>query len=79
MTGIEAHICVAQTALDAIPSHTVHVVADAVSSRSPHNKEISLERLRQSGVIVTSTEMFIYELLVRAGTDEFRKALKLVT
>jgi isochorismate hydrolase len=79
MAGIEAHICVAQTALNAMPTHTVHMVADAVASRSPHNKEISLERLRQSGVVVTSTEMLMYELLVKAGTDEFRRALKLVT
>jgi hypothetical protein len=53
-------------------------VSDAVSSRSPHNREVALQRLRQAGVIVTSTEMVIYELLGRAGTAEFREALKLV-
>lgn len=76
--GIEAHICVAQTALHALSRHSVHVVSDAVSSRSLHNREVALERMRQAGIIVTSTEMAIYELLGKAGTDEFREVLKLI-
>jgi nicotinamidase-related amidase len=78
IVGIEAHICVAQTALHALSYYKVQVVSDAVSSRSPHNVEVALGRMRQAGVIVTSTEMVIYELLGRAGTAEFREALKLV-
>lgn len=78
IAGIEAHICVAQTALYALASHTVHVVSDAIASRSPHNREIALERMRQQGVIITSTEMVIYELLEKAGTDQFREVLALV-
>jgi isochorismate hydrolase len=78
IAGIEAHICVAQTALNAPTSHTVHVVSDAIASRSPHNWEVALDRMRQAGVTITSTEMVIYELLREAGTDEFREALKLV-
>jgi nicotinamidase-related amidase len=76
--GIESHICVAQTALHALSRYAVHVVSDAVSSRSPHNWEVALERMRQAGVTVTSTEMVIYELLGRAGTDQFRETLKLI-
>jgi isochorismate hydrolase len=76
--GIEAHICVAQTALHALSDHAVHVVSDAISSRSPHNWDIALGRMRQHGVTITSTEMVIYELLGVAGTDQFRKVLKLV-
>jgi nicotinamidase-related amidase len=78
IVGIEAHICVAQTALHALSRYAVHVVSDAVSSRSPQNWEVALQRMRQDGVTVTSTEMVIYELLGKAGTDEFREALKLV-
>jgi nicotinamidase-related amidase len=78
ITGIEAHICVAQTALHALSRYSVQVVSDAVSSRSPHNWEVALQRLGQAGVTITSTEMVIYELLGRAGTDQFREALKLV-
>jgi len=79
IAGIEAHICVAQTALHALSRYTVHVVGDATSSRDPRNREIALQRMRQFGATITSTEMLIYELLKRAGTDTFRQVLKLVT
>jgi nicotinamidase-related amidase len=78
IVGIEAHICVAQTALHALSHYKVQVVSDAASSRSPHNCEVALQRMRHDGVVVTSTEMVIYELLGKAGTEQFRGALKLV-
>ncbi len=78
LTGIEAHICVAQTALQALDGHTVHVVSDAVGSRSPANRQVALDRMREVGAVITSTEMVMYELLARAGTDEFRQVLRLV-
>ena len=78
LTGVETHICVAQTALHALPGFKVHVVSDGVSSRTADNWKIGLERMRQSGAVISSTEMVIYELLKRAGTDEFRQTLKLV-
>jgi len=78
MTGVESHICVAQTAIPAVPQWRVHVISDAVSSRSPENKVIALQRMRDAGAIISSTEMFIYEILVKAGTDEFKAVLPLV-
>jgi len=78
ITGIEAHICVAQTALSAYPRFEVHVAADAISSRAPLNLHLALERMRAWGVTITSTEMVIYELLRKAGTDEFRAMLPLI-
>ena len=78
ITGLEAHICVAQTALHAISDYTVHVVSDATSSRSTYDWEIALNRMRHNGITITSTEMLIYELLARAGTPEFREALRLI-
>ncbi|MBW1675613.1 MAG: isochorismatase family protein [Deltaproteobacteria bacterium] len=78
ITGLEAHICVAQTALHAMSDYTVHVVSDAISSRSVHDWEIALERMRCNGITITSTEMLIYELLTRAGTPEFKQALPLI-
>jgi len=78
ITGVEAHVCVAQTALSGLSDYVVHVVSDAISSRSPHNREVALQRMGQNGVTITSTEMVIYELLGKAGTDTFRKALALV-
>ena len=74
--GIEAHICVYQTAIQALEQgYNVIVVADAVSSRTLDNKQIGLQRLRDSGVILLSTEMVIYELLGEAGTPIFRTML----
>ena len=75
VAGIEAHICVCQTALWALTGFQVQVVADAVSSRSPENVALALERMRTAGVAVTSTEMVIYELLQRAGSSEFKAML----
>ncbi len=78
LLGVEAHVCVAQTALQALPRFGVQVVADAVSSRVPENREVALARLARAGAVVTSTEMLIYELLGRAGTEEFKAVLPLV-
>jgi len=78
LTGIETHICVAQTALHLVPHYTVHVISDAVSSRSLDDWNIGLQRMRRSGVVISSTEMVIFELLEKAGTDEFKAVLPLV-
>ena len=78
IVGIEAHICVAQTALHALSDYKVHVVSDAISSRTIDNKKVALFRMGQAGVTITSTEMVMYELLKKAGTDTFREVLKLV-
>ncbi len=77
--GAESHICVLKTALDAVKAgYEVHVVADAVSSRTPENKQLALERMRQSGVFITSVEMILFMLLDQAGTDEFKAISKLI-
>jgi isochorismate hydrolase len=78
ITGMETHICVLQTALQALPEFKVHVVSDAVSCRFGINWEMGLQRLHDCGVVISTTEMVIFELLRRAGTDEFILALKLV-
>ncbi|MBP1749643.1 MAG: isochorismatase hydrolase [Deltaproteobacteria bacterium] len=78
LTGVESHICVAQTAISASSDWCVHVISDAVSSRSPDNKAVAIHRMRDAGASVSSTEMFIYEILVQAGTDEFKSVLPLV-
>lgn len=78
VTGIESHICVMQTVIDLLPDYTIHVIADAVSSRTDENRAIALERMRSAGAVISSTEMVMYELLGRAGTDEFKSVLPLV-
>ncbi|WP_028315326.1 isochorismatase family protein [Desulfatibacillum aliphaticivorans] len=78
IAGVEAHICVCQTALDALGRYDVHVIADAVSSRTDFNLQAALARLRQEGATVTTKEMLFYEILKKAGTPQFKETLKLV-
>lgn len=73
MLGIEAHICLMQTALGALErGYDVHILADASGSRKAANKEIGLARLRQAGAIISATELTIYEWMVRSDSDDFR-------
>ena len=77
--GIEAHVCILKTALEAVArDYETHVVADAVSSRTEENKILALERMRQSGVFIVSTEMILFQLMDRSGTDEFKAISKLI-
>ena len=79
VAGVEAHVCVHQTVLDLLGRGlSVWVAADAVSSRSAHNKEIALRRLVSEDVKLSSTEMALFELLAVAGTEEFRAISRLV-
>ncbi len=73
IAGIEAHVCVAQTALDLAQSgFGVFVVADAVSSRTENSAALALTRMGQAGIAVINTEMAVFELLGKAGTPEFK-------
>lgn len=79
LCGVEAHVCVYQTAIDLLDAgYEVVVAADAVSSRSPHNKEIAIRRLTSEGAKLGSTEMVLFEMLVASGGDEFRAIARLV-
>ncbi|MBM3880453.1 MAG: hydrolase [Verrucomicrobia bacterium] len=79
LCGIEAHVCVCQTCLELLEQDLRPVVvADAISSRAPDDCRVALERMRAAGAIVVSTEMVLFELLERAGTDAFRQILPLV-
>ena len=79
LCGIEAHVCVSQTCLDLLDKgFRVFVVVDAISSRTTDNHFIAVERMRDAGGIVMSTEMVLFELLEKAGTDEFKQILALV-
>jgi nicotinamidase-related amidase len=79
LCGIEAHVCVNQTAEDLLATgREVHVVRDAVSSRSAENRELGLHKMEQSGATLTSVETALFELLRRAGTPEFKEVQALV-
>ena len=79
IAGIEAHVCVLQTAMDLIGQGVqVFVVADATSSRSPDNHSMALQRLSGAGASIVTTEMVVFEWLGQAGTQEFKELSKLI-
>lgn len=79
IAGIESHICVAQTTLDSLHAgYAVHVISDAISSRTMWNLSVGIEKMRQFGAVISSTEMAMYEIMERADTSEFKEVLKLV-
>jgi nicotinamidase-related amidase len=79
IAGVEAHVCVLQTALGLLRMGLAPVVAaDAVMSRRPSDRELALDRLRQAGVVVASSEMVLFEWLGEAGTDAFRDVSRLL-
>ena len=79
LAGLESHICVCQTALDAIAGGwQVHVVRDACSSRTKENHEVGLRKMELGGAIPATVETVLFEWMERAGTDEFRKILPLI-
>jgi nicotinamidase-related amidase len=79
IAGLEAHVCVLQTAIELkLSGYDVAVVGDAVSSRSPHSVETARTRLLQTGCQWVTGEMVIFEWLERAGTDQFRTLSALV-
>jgi len=77
--GIETHVCVNQTALDLLGSGVeVHVPEDAVGSRTEQNKRVGLQKMERAGALMSTVEMALFELLGRAGTDEFKRVQKLI-
>jgi nicotinamidase-related amidase len=76
LCGMESHICVMQTALEALrEGYLVHVASDAVSSRTEWNWKIGLERMRAAGAVISSTEMMIYELMRSSSSPAFKDML----
>ena len=79
IAGMEAHVCVLQTALELVASgREVYVVADAVCSRGEANYRNALDRMHDAGVIVTNTESVLFEWLRDAAHEQFRALSKLI-
>lgn len=73
LCGIETHVCVYQTAADLQrDGKQVAVAVDAVSSCSAANRQIGLHRLSEMGVQSMGAQMLMFELLHRAGTEQFK-------
>ena len=79
VVGMETHVCVFQTCRDLVEQgHQVFVCADAVTSRFEEHRRVALELMRDIGVVVTSAETSIFDLLHEAGTAEFKRVSPLV-
>ena len=79
VAGMETHICVYQTVRDLTEAgFSVHVLADAVSSRTKDNYSIGLALMEKAGAAISSTETVLFDLLGRAGTEAFKTISKLV-
>ena len=79
LCGIEAHVCIYQTAIDLLKAgYETFVIADAISSRTPDNKQIALSRMAAAGVKISSTEMALFELLRTAEHPKFKQIVQLV-
>ncbi len=79
LTGIEAHVCVLQTAIDLlVEDYNVFVVIDGVCSRHRENYETTLQRMRQAGVITCNAESVLFEWLRNANHEHFKTLSALV-
>lgn len=79
IVGIETHVCVQQTALDLLEMQMrPFVLADAVGSRRKSDCEFGLRRMEAAGVVVTTVESAIFDLLERAGTELFKRVAPLL-
>ncbi len=79
LVGIEAHVCVLQTAIQLIAEgYHVFVVADGICSRQRDNYEASLNRMSQAGVTICNTESILFEWLRDAKHEHFKKLSRLL-
>ena len=78
LCGVEAHVCVQQTAIDLMDAgYFVSVTADAVCSRRDLDRDVAIARLRDCGAVITTVETAVFELLREAGTPQFKQVLPL--
>ena len=77
LCGMETHVCVLQTCLGLLDeAYAVHVVSDAVCSRTKENYKSGIEFMRDAGAVITCTETVLFQLLEKAGTEEFKAISK---
>lgn len=77
--GMESHVCVWQSVRDLrARGADVHVLSDAITSRTDENRRIGLDLMRVAGAVISSTETAVFDLLHEAGGDDFKALSKLV-
>ncbi len=79
LAGVEAHVCVLQTALDLMKEgFKVFIAVDAVGSRQELDRETALKRMESAGVVMTTAETALFEWAEKSGTPEFKLVSRLV-
>ena len=79
LCGLEAHVCVNQTAHDLLnENYAVHLLTDCVSSRFTPDKETAIQKMRTSGVVPSSVEMALFELMRDAKHEQFKEIQNLI-
>ena len=77
--GIEAHICVNQTAHDLLErGYRVHLLTDCITARHPHNRQTGISKMQQSGAIPSTIEMALFELMRDARHEQFKAIQRLI-
>jgi nicotinamidase-related amidase len=73
LIGIEAHVCVLQTAFNLLAQHKkIFVVDDCTSSRHARDKQVALDRMKHAGINIVTREMVVFEWLGKGGTPQFK-------
>lgn len=79
LCGLETHICINQTAHDLLnENYEVHVLTDCVSSRFTQDKETALRKMQSSGVVPSTVEMALFELMRDAKHEQFKAIQELI-
>ena len=79
IVGIEAHICVSQTVHDLLKlGYQVHLISEAIGARLPHNREVALSKMQNSGALISSIEMALFEMMKSADAAEFKAVQQLI-
>eukprot|EP01135_Chromosphaera_perkinsii_P005186 Nk52_evm4s322 gene=Nk52_evmTU4s322 len=79
LCGIETQVCIQQTALDLLErGFRVHIPVDAVSSRSMHDRKFALQRMRDAGCFMTTSESLIFMLMKDKNHPKFKEIMPLV-
>lgn len=79
LCGLETHVCINQTAHDLLnENYQVHLLHDCVGSRFTLDKEIALRKMQSSGVIPSSVEMVLFELMSDAKHEQFKAIQELI-
>jgi len=79
LCGIEAHVCIYQTARDLVEAgYDVHLLVDGISSRTQENRGVAIRKMENLGVHLTTMEMALFEMLVACDVPDFKPILKVV-